>query len=77
MTLNRNYDIIEDKIKQEGNMHKYLSTQEIANILGVSDRMVRKYIKNDGLPAVRLKRRLRIDEEDLNNWLNERKTNKE
>ena len=55
-------------------MPKLLTTKEVASILGVTEKVVRGYIKQEGLLAIRLKKRLRIDEEDLNNWLNERKT---
>jgi len=55
-------------------MPKLLSTKEVANILSVSEKVVRGYIQQEGLIAIRLKRRLRVDEKDLNNWLEERKT---
>ena len=55
-------------------MPKLLSTKEVANILSVSAKVVRGYIQQEGLIAIRLKRRLRIDEKDLGNWLEERKT---
>ncbi len=55
-------------------MPKLLTTREVANILSVSAKVVRGYIQQEGLIAIRLKRRLRVDEKDLSNWLEERKT---
>ena len=55
-------------------MPKLLSTKEVAGVLSVSEKVVRGYIQQEGLPAIRLKRRFRIDEKDMNEWLNERKT---
>lgn len=55
-------------------MPKLLSTKEVASILSVSEKVVRGYIQQEGLIAIRLKRRLRVDEKDLSNWLEERKT---
>jgi len=57
-------------------MQRYLGTEEVAKILGLSDRMIRKYIKDEGLPAIRLKRRLRVGEDDLKEWLEKRKIGK-
>jgi len=54
-------------------MWKLLSTKEVAAILSVSEKVVRGYIQQEGLPAIRLKRRLRIDEKDLDIWLEKRK----
>lgn len=54
-------------------MRKLLSTKEVAAVLSVSEKVVRGYIQQEGLPAMRLKRRLRIDEKDLDTWLEKRK----
>lgn len=53
---------------------KLLTTKEVAGILNVSEKVVRQYIQEEGLVAIRLKKRLRIDKKDLNNWLEKRKT---
>lgn len=55
-------------------MPKLLSTREVANILGLHEQVIRRYIKKGILPAIKLERKYRIDEKDLNNWLEERKT---
>lgn len=57
-------------------MLKLLSTKEVAHILGLHEQVVRRYIRKGILPAIKLERKYRIDEEDLNNWLEERKTKK-
>ncbi len=53
---------------------KLLTTKEVAGILSVSEKVVRQYIQEEGLVAIRLKKRLRIEEKDLGNWLEKRKT---
>lgn len=58
-------------------MQKYLSTKEVASILGISDRMVRAYIGDKFLPAIRLQKLLKVGEDDLKNWLEERKTGRQ
>ena len=55
-------------------MPKLLSTKEVANILGLHEQVIRRYIRKGILPAIKLERKYRIDEKDLNNWLEERKT---
>jgi len=55
-------------------MPKLLSTREVANILGLHEQVIRRYIKKGILPAIKLERKYRVDEKDLNNWLEERKT---
>ena len=57
-------------------MGKLLSVKEVASILGLSKAVILRYIRGGILPAVRLERAYRIDEKDLNNWLEERKTGK-
>lgn len=54
-------------------MSKLLTTKEVAGILRVTEKVVRQYIQEEGLLAIRLKKRLRIDEKDLGNWLEKRK----
>jgi len=55
-------------------MGKLLSVKEVAGILGLSKAVVLRYIRSDTLPAIRLERSYRIDEKDLNDWLEGRKT---
>ncbi len=55
-------------------MPKLLSTKEVANILGLHEQVIRRYIRKGILPAIKLERKYRVDEKDLNNWLEERKT---
>jgi excisionase family DNA binding protein len=57
-------------------MGKLLSVKEVAGILGLSKAVVLRYIRSGVLSAIRLERAYRIDEKDLNNWLEERKTGK-
>ena len=55
-------------------MTKLLSTKEVANILGLHEQVIRRYIRKGILPAIKLERKYKIDQEELNNWLEERKT---
>lgn len=55
-------------------MPKLLSTKEVANILGLHEQVIRRYIRKGILPAIKLERKYKIDQEELNNWLEERKT---
>lgn len=55
-------------------MPKLLSTKEVANILGLHEQVIRRYIRKGILPAIKLERKYKIDEGDLNRWLEERKT---
>jgi excisionase family DNA binding protein len=57
-------------------MGKLLSVKEVASILGLSKAVILRYIRSGTLPAIRLERAYRIDEKDLNNWLEGRKTGK-
>jgi len=57
-------------------MGKLLSVKEVAGILRLHEAVIRRYIRGGILPAVRLERGYRIDEKDLNNWLEGRKTGK-
>lgn len=55
-------------------MGKLLSVKEVGGILGLSKAVVLRYIRSETLPAIRLERAYRIDEKDLNDWLEGRKT---
>lgn len=55
-------------------MTKLLSTKEVANILGLHEQVIRRYIRKGILPAIKLERKYKIDQEELNKWLEERKT---
>ncbi len=57
-------------------MGKLLSVKEVAGILGLSRAVILRYIRGGILPAIRLERAYRIDEKELNNWLDKRKTGK-
>ena len=52
---------------------KVLTVKETADVLKVQPQWVYKMIRNDGLPCIRLGRRLRIDEDSLLKWLAERR----
>jgi len=55
-------------------MTKMLTPSEIAERLNIHPNTVRDYLKAGILPAVKLGRVWRVEEEDLNNWLEKRKT---
>ncbi|MBA7640345.1 hypothetical protein ES703_48010 [subsurface metagenome] len=57
-------------------MGRLLSVKEVAGILGLSRAVILRYIRGGILPAIKLERAYRIDEKDLNNWLEKRKTGK-
>ena len=57
-------------------MRKLLSTKEVADILGLHEQVIRRYIRKGILPAIKLEREYRIDEKDLNDWLEKRKIGK-
>jgi excisionase family DNA binding protein len=50
-----------------------LTVKETADVLKVKPQWVYRMIRNDGLPCIRLGRRLRIDEDSLLKWLAERR----
>ena len=52
---------------------KVLTVKETADVLKVKPQWVYRMIRNDGLPCIRLGRRLRIDEDSLLKWLAERR----
>lgn len=51
---------------------RYLTVQEVADILAVGNHAVYNLIHSEALPHVRLKRRIRIDPDALDEWLSER-----
>lgn len=53
---------------------KYLTVEEVADQLQVSSRTVHRWIREDGLPAIKLARAVRVDADDLAKWLDGRKT---
>jgi excisionase family DNA binding protein len=53
---------------------RLLSVSEAARVLGVSAWHVRRLVWRGDLPAVRLGRLVRLDRDDLNIYINERKT---
>lgn len=57
-------------------MGKLLSVKEVAGILGLHEQVIRRYIREGILPAVKLQKAYRIDREDLDTWLEERKRGK-
>ena len=57
-------------------MGKLLSVKEVAGILGLSKAVVLRYIRGGVLPAIKLERAYRVDEKDLNNWLEKRRTDR-
>lgn len=54
-------------------MEKLLSTREVAKILGLHEQVIRRYIQKGILPAIKLERKYRINEKDLNDWLEKRR----
>ena len=54
-------------------MTKMLTPSEIAEKLNLHPNTVRDYLKAGVLPAVKLGRVWRVEEEDLNKWLEEKK----
>jgi len=56
-------------------MNKLLTPKQVANKLGVSEFTIWRYIKAGKLKAIKLtKRNFRIEEKDLMQFLNKRKT---
>lgn len=52
----------------------YVGWKEIARILGVSVRTARRWARKKSLPVYRLQGQVRLDRDDLKNWL---KSNRE
>lgn len=55
-------------------MGKLLSVKEVASILGLHEAVIRRYIREGVLSAIKLERSYRIDESELNEWLKRRRT---
>ncbi len=55
-------------------MKKLLSVQEVANIFGVSTVTIQTYCRNGILPATELEGLWRVDEDDLKQFIMERKS---
>lgn len=55
-------------------MGKLLSVKEVAGILGLHEAVIRRYIREGVLSAIKLERSYRIDESELNEWLKRRRT---
>jgi excisionase family DNA binding protein len=55
----------------EGN---FLSTEEVARVLGVKEEVIRDLIRKRELPAIKIGKAYRIFEEDLQVFLNDRYT---
>lgn len=55
-------------------MTKMLTPSDIADKLNIHPNTVRDYLKAGILPAVKLGRVWRVEEKDLNNWIEKRKT---
>lgn len=48
----------------------FLTVEDVATLLGYSDKTIRRWIKNGRLKAYRANRQLRISEADLQDFLN-------
>jgi excisionase family DNA binding protein len=51
----------------------FLTPQEVSNLLRVSVYTVRRWIKNEELPAYKIGRLWRIKKVDLDQWLNQQR----
>lgn len=49
-----------------------LSRYEAAQLLGITDRHVDRLIRREGLPCIRLGRRVLIPRDELERWLRQR-----
>jgi excisionase family DNA binding protein len=58
---------------REGTLDKLLSTNEVAAILGVSPRTVKRLVASRGLPHIRLGRMVRFAPADVYRWVEARK----
>lgn len=52
---------------------EYLSVREVARKLSVGDDTVRRWIVEQGLPAIRIGKLYRIDARELDSWLRARR----
>ena len=55
---------------------KYYTARQVADILEVHERSISRWIKEGKLPAVRIGNRYRVSHEDLERFLEERRTNR-
>lgn len=55
-------------------MGQYLTVEEVARQLQVTPRTIQRWIRLEGLPAIKLARAIRVDADDLAQWLDARKT---
>lgn len=53
--------------------NKYYTVKEVAELLQVTDRTVNSYCKEGIIKAHKLRRSYRIEEQDLNEYLNQTK----
>ena len=53
---------------------KVLTVKETADVLKVKPQWVYRMVRSDGLPCIRLGRQIRIDEDSLEKWLAERRS---
>jgi len=53
---------------------KVLTVKETAEVLKVKPQWVYRMMRRDGLPCIRLGRQIRIDEDSLEKWLEERRS---
>ncbi len=58
---------------KENTRQRLLSLQQSADWLGISIWSIRTLIHNGSLPTVRIGRRILIDREDLDRWIEEHK----
>jgi len=56
-------------------MDKYLEVKDISELLKVDPRTVRNWINRGDLPAIKVGNRFRIEREDLQQFLDDRKKN--
>lgn len=54
-------------------MGKYLTVDEVATQLQVTPRTIQRWIRVEGLPAIKIGRAVRVNADDLAHWLDARK----
>jgi excisionase family DNA binding protein len=55
-------------------MKVLITVKEAADLLKVKPQWVYRMMRSDGLPCIRLGRQVRIDEDSLEKWLAERRS---
>jgi excisionase family DNA binding protein len=55
-------------------MKELITVKEAADLLKVKPQWVYRMMRSDGLPFIRLGRQVRIDEDSLEKWLAERRS---